>query len=1074
MSPFDRTSRLKLRKTRRGLISAVSRYRKLRVESLETRWLLSGSPMTWMSDSWEFLEDMDEAGKLSAGDRIAFGGVETFYGETGFGTVDSGTHTGKIEGFDQLQDAIGNTSEGGTLHVLPGLYEPNGMLEITTSLTLLGPQAGVEPRASQNSSRIANDETTEAIIDGGGMPTILRIDADDVVIDGLVFRNASDDMIDSPWNGVNGGMIQQPVVRYNILHDAGDEAVQLRHASEPLIEYNRVYDTAGDGINLAGCTNGVIRYNEVYDNHSVDAAIYVYGSSNTEIRGNLVYDVFGNDGIKLGSKLGVDSSLLPGGLIVDNVVHNVVQDGVTVYMSDVEVRENTVYNSSSENGAIYVAFEVSGVSLIRNHVFDNDAVGIRIGVDKPPSDVVLLSNTVHNNPVGVDVNQSTVLLEDNRLSGNQLGFRIQGGALVDAGLKQTASGGANLTGLTGGSNPDGSSRGLNVLTGYTGIAGNYAIVNLNRTQDGDPDVQAENNMFGTVDPGEIETVVYDDTDDPALTRVLVVPPAELVFAIDDGEPGYLETGAWSTGGMPGGFQGDYRFSAAGTGSDTATWTFDGIASGMYRVSATWLEHTNRATRAPFTIYDDDVKLDTQLVDQRNKPGDFFDMGVYWHNLGQLYPVDSNRLIIELTDDADSFVIADGIRIERVEDLRELVETGVVIIDNGDLGYSEVGTWITGGMAGGFNDDYRFSAPGTGSDVATWEFTDLPSGLYRVSATWLAHTNRATNAPYTIFDGSTLLDSVQVNQRLVPGDFVDEGVGWKDLGTSFSVTSNSLTVQLTDAANDYVIADAIQIARVGDLPEEPEEIDTWILDDGDLGYLEAGSWTTGGMAGGYNGDYRYSAAGDGSAVAEWKFTGVPSGSYRVSATWLAHTNRATDAPYTIFDDNTPLDSVQVNQQLVPGDFVDEGVGWQDLGGPHEIASGTLTVQLTDLADNFVIADAIRIEQLVEPSGHVAMLDPNSAVSGDLRQDHEVSLQVPADLFGGPAPVLDEARLASNSGSDKLFSELAESESPIRWEAAEREVAESWADGVTLSDEGQLLEEIIEDMLAIPLLKSARSS
>ncbi len=217
-----------------------------------------------------------------------------------------------------------------------------------------------------------------------------------------------------------------------------------------------------------------------------------------------------------------------------------------------------------------------------------------------------------------------------------------------------------------------------------------------------------------------------------------------------------------------------------------------------------------------------------------------------------------------------------------------------------------------------------------------------------------------------------------------------------------------------------------------------------------------------------------AAGDGSAVAEWKFTGVPSGSYRVSATWLAHTNRATDAPYTIFDDNTPLDSVQVNQQLVPGDFVDEGVGWQDLGGPHEIASGTLTVQLTDLADNFVIADAIRIEQLVEPSGHVAMLDPNSAVSGDLRQDHEVSLQVPADLFGGPAPVLDEARLASNSGSDKLFSELAESESPIRWEAAEREVAESWADGVTLSDEGQLLEEIIEDMLAIPLLKSARSS
>jgi hypothetical protein len=82
----------------------------------------------------------------------------------------------------------------------------------------------------------------------------------------------------------------------------------------------------------------------------------------------------------------------------------------------------------------------------------------------------------------------------------------------------------------------------------------------------------------------------------------------------------------------------------------------------------------------------------------------------------------------------------------------------------------------------------------------------------VAVTWSADPNRATNAPYTVLDGATALGTVAVNQQQAPSDFTDQGVGWKNLGT-FTVTGNTLTVTLSNAANGYVIADAVRIVRL---------------------------------------------------------------------------------------------------------------------------------------------------------------------------------------------------------------------------------------------------------------------
>ena len=140
---------------------------------------------------------------------------------------------------------------------------------------------------------------------------------------------------------------------------------------------------------------------------------------------------------------------------------------------------------------------------------------------------------------------------------------------------------------------------------------------------------------------------------------------------------------------------------------------------------------------------------------------------------------------------------------------------IVIMDNGDTGFSSSGMNYYSG-AGYFQNDVHYAAAGSGSAVATWTFTGLSPGVYRVSSTWLAEQNRATNVPYTVFDGATSRGTVLINQELAPNDRVDAGVPWEDLGSSFSITGTTLVVQLTNNANEYVMADGIRIERLSPL------------------------------------------------------------------------------------------------------------------------------------------------------------------------------------------------------------------------------------------------------------------
>ncbi|MDR4483514.1 MAG: S8 family serine peptidase [Nitrospirales bacterium] len=148
---------------------------------------------------------------------------------------------------------------------------------------------------------------------------------------------------------------------------------------------------------------------------------------------------------------------------------------------------------------------------------------------------------------------------------------------------------------------------------------------------------------------------------------LLPPPTALI--LDDGEAGYSASGGWTTyTGV--GTQGDFAYKAVGSGTETATWTLSGLLPGQYQVAVTWQSYTNRALDARYTVLDGAMALGTVTIDQRQAPVGLVENGVLWQDIG-MYQLVGDTLVVRLSDQAGpagSYVIADAVRVERVEGL----------------------------------------------------------------------------------------------------------------------------------------------------------------------------------------------------------------------------------------------------------------------------------------------------------------------------------------------------------------------------------------------------------------------
>jgi hypothetical protein len=360
------------------------------------------------------------------------------------------------------------------------------------------------------------------------------------------------------------------------------------------------------------------------------------------------------------------------------------------------------------------------------------------------------------------------------------------------------------------------------------------------------------------------------------------------------------------------YGGDIRWHSAGSGANIARWEALGILPGTYEVFATWMPASNRASDAPYRIYDGADAEKTTLVDQKNEPIGSMHGGRPFQSLGT-YRIENNSLAVELSDDATGYVMADAVRIVRQGDLVPYLElqvspteiregsgtaTGTVtrssgtvgdlvvtlasndtgeatvpnevtipdgqssatfvitaaddseidglqqvtltasaagfddgvanldvaddeafLIDDGDAGYTEVGTGWAGQSSSSrpiFGGDIRWHRQGVGNNKARWTVTGIMPGVYEVLITWMPATNRATNAPYTLYDGADVEASFTVNQENEPVGAVIVNRPFESMGT-FPIDGTSVMLELSDNANEYVMADAVRFVRAGDLP-----------------------------------------------------------------------------------------------------------------------------------------------------------------------------------------------------------------------------------------------------------------
>ena len=151
-------------------------------------------------------------------------------------------------------------------------------------------------------------------------------------------------------------------------------------------------------------------------------------------------------------------------------------------------------------------------------------------------------------------------------------------------------------------------------------------------------------------------------------RVLLVSDV----TIDDGDATYVESGSgWDgqTSSTLPFFANDTRWHAAGTGSNTATWTANNLDIGEYEVYATWMPLGNRATDATYKILSGGQQVGSDVViNQQAAPqNDLFEGGRPFQSLGR-FNIASTTGAIQLSDDANGFVLADAVRFIRRGDL----------------------------------------------------------------------------------------------------------------------------------------------------------------------------------------------------------------------------------------------------------------------------------------------------------------------------------------------------------------------------------------------------------------------
>ena len=241
--------------------------------------------------------------------------------------------------------------------------------------------------------------------------------------------------------------------------------------------------------------------------------------------------------------------------------------------------------------------------------------------------------------------------------------------------------------------------------------------------------------------------------------------------IDNGQSGTKATGTWSSSGGPNYFGTKSEYS----NTPSSTYSFEAACSGSHAVYLWWTYYNNRYDKVPVKIYDGSNLLDTIIINQLQSGGKWNFLGTYTFSGKAKIVLFSESSTKTTSADAVSLVSSGTTSSSSSATNSGTSSSGMLVIDNGDAGTKASGTWKVSGGPDPFGTESLYSNAATDS----YSFETSITGKQEVYLWWTEHSNRCTSVSVKIFNGTTPLGTVKINQH-------QDGGQWNALGTySFS-------------------------------------------------------------------------------------------------------------------------------------------------------------------------------------------------------------------------------------------------------------------------------------------------
>ncbi len=256
--------------------------------------------------------------------------------------------------------------------------------------------------------------------------------------------------------------------------------------------------------------------------------------------------------------------------------------------------------------------------------------------------------------------------------------------------------------------------------------------------------------------------------------------------IDNKDPETTAVGSWPASNGPNPFEGESVFSKSTSG----TFTFQADVSGPQEVYLWWTEYSNRNTKVPVRIYDGTTLIDTINVDQTKNGGK-------WYLLGS-YTFSGSARVMVMSTSKTYTTCADAVRFISGSEPDPVPETAEeMIIDNNDPETTAVGSWPASNGPNSFEGESVYCKTTSG----TFTFQADVSGLQKVYLWWTEYSNRSTKVPVRIYDGTTLIATVNVDQT-------KNGGKWYLLG-SYTFSGPARVMIMSTSKTYTTCADAVR-------------------------------------------------------------------------------------------------------------------------------------------------------------------------------------------------------------------------------------------------------------------------